>query len=230
MTGDRETSVLPASSLTGVVLAGGTSTRFGPTPKATATLDGRPLVDRVVRRLWRATGRPPVVAARSAAKRELVTEAVSEPVRFTPDADWCGGPVAGLAGSLDAVETDRVFVCGCDMPLLSPAAVSWQAARLQTTEANAVVPMDVEGQPQLLHGVFDRDALASLFETRPDDDRLRVVLDRLTVDRVPQHEAPQNIPLARSTVNVNTRGDLRSIPTMEAAVGHGPDPGEHVRN
>ncbi|WP_267643793.1 molybdenum cofactor guanylyltransferase [Haloarchaeobius amylolyticus] len=228
MTGEWDGGEGQRTNLTGVVLAGGDSTRFGPTPKATARLAGRPLVDRVTRRLWRVTGRAPVVAARSDEQRELVDAAVSVPVRFAPDADWCAGPLAGLAGSVDAVETDHLFVCGCDMPLLAPAAVTWQARRLADSAAEAVVPMDDEGYPQLLHAAYDRAALGDVFEDRPADDRLRLLLDRLSVERVGPAGVTARVSMARSTTNVNTRGELAALAAGEAGT-RGTDGGEPNR-
>lgn len=201
----RETDV------TAVVLAGGGSSRFGDEPKATARLDGRPLVERVVDRVRTATGRPPVVAAGSAEKRALVDDALSHRVRYVEDVAWCGGPLAGLCGALERVSTSAVFVCGCDMPLVSPRVVSWLADRHAATTADATVPVDDAGEPQLLHAVYRTAALEKYCERTPGDHRLRSVVGDLTTERVSTSDAPDGCDLGRSMTNVNTREELAVV-------------------
>ncbi|MFC7136183.1 nucleotidyltransferase family protein [Halobaculum litoreum] len=120
-TGERP-SVAP------IVLAGGESRRFGARWKATATFDGDPLVARVVAAVSAAADRQPVVAVGTEEKRAVVDPVVDGPVRYTTDASWCDGPLAGIAGALTpAVAADVLVCCGCDMPLVAPEAVAWLA-------------------------------------------------------------------------------------------------------
>lgn len=197
--------------VTAVVLAGGESSRFGDESKATARLDGRPLVGRVADRVRAATGRPPIVAAGSPEKRAVVDDVLSHRVRYVEDADWCGGPLAGICGALEAVATSTVFVCGCDMPLVSPRVVSWLVDRHATTAADATVPVDAAGEPQLLHAVYRTTALEDYCERTPEDHRLRAVVADRATDRVSPVDAPDGCDLRRSTTNVNTRCDLAAI-------------------
>ncbi|SDN09914.1 molybdopterin-guanine dinucleotide biosynthesis protein A [Halogranum gelatinilyticum] len=201
--------------VTAVVLAGGESSRFGDEPKATARLGGRPLVERVVDRVRTATGRPPVVAAGSSEKRAVVDGALPHRVRYAEDADWCGGPLAGICGALAQVSTSAVFVCGCDVPLVSPRVVSWLAERHAATAADATVPVDADGEPQLLHAVYRTAALEGYCERTPDDHRLRAVVDGCTTEAVSASDAPDGCPLGRSTTNVNTRRELVAAARVE---------------
>lgn len=199
------------SATTAVVLAGGRSSRFGDDPKAAATLDGRPLVTRVVGQAHAATGRTPVVAAGSQDKRAVVEDALSREVRYVGDADWCAGPLAGICGALTAVSASTVFLCACDMPLLSARAISWLLGRHAETDAEATVPVDEAGEPQLLHGVYETVALENYCTRRPDTHCLRSLVSGLSVDTVVPAETPEDVDLRQSAVNVNTRAELASL-------------------
>lgn len=220
MTCDPETGSTP--DLAPVVLAGGDGERFGDRTKATATLDGRPLVERTVEALRRATDAPPVVAVGDPAKRAVV-DPVLEGVRYSYDVDWCAGPFAGLAGALDAVRADAVVLCGCDMPLVAPAAVDWLAARHETCGADAVVPVD-DGTPQVLHAVYGREAVDRYCRSRPDAPRLRGLLDGLDTVTVPTAAVPETVPLSRSLTNVNTRRELAALRRPGRRVGRRSSP------
>lgn len=200
-----------ASATTAVVLAGGRSRRFGDTPKATAMFDGTPLVDRAVERARAATHQPPVVAAGPPDKCAVVDDVLTQPVQYVDDVEWCDGPLAGLCGALSAVSTPAVFVCACDMPLVSPRTVSWLVARHASKDCDATVPVDETGEPQLLHAVYRTAALADYCGRRPETHCLRALVADLSVDRIPPTAGPPDVDLPASTTNVNTRAALAAL-------------------
>jgi molybdopterin-guanine dinucleotide biosynthesis protein A len=89
--------------LTGILLAGGTSSRFG-SPKALAEYEGETLVDRA----WR-----------------LLGEVCDERLVVGPGglADPGTGPVAAIAAGLRAATRDVAVVIPVDMPLLTAEAL-----------------------------------------------------------------------------------------------------------
>ncbi len=102
----------------GIVLAGGRSTRFG-SDKLAATLDGIPLVRRTVDALAAVTDGVIVVLPPGGARNDL-----PEGVTVTHDLQEGEGPLAGLhTGLLAAVRTDQVIVAGGDMPELQPSVL-----------------------------------------------------------------------------------------------------------
>jgi len=118
------------SDVTGLVLAGGRSTRFGDVTenKAVATFGERTLLERAVDVLAAATGQPPVIAVHAADQRERYAKVLSDrEVTFALDDPAFDGPLAGVFGGSPAVDSPWVFCCGCDMPLLSPDGI--QVAR-----------------------------------------------------------------------------------------------------
>jgi molybdenum cofactor guanylyltransferase len=89
--------------LTGILLAGGASTRFG-SPKELAVFDGETLGDRA----WR-----------------LLGETCDERIRVGPGGldDPGTGPVAAIAAGLRAATHEVVIVIPVDMPRLTTAAL-----------------------------------------------------------------------------------------------------------
>ena len=96
------------AGLTGILLAGGASTRFG-SPKELAVVDGETLGDRA----WR-----------------LLGEACDERIRVGPGGldDPGTGPVAAIAVGLRAASNEIAVVIPVDMPRLTAAALRELAA------------------------------------------------------------------------------------------------------
>jgi molybdopterin-guanine dinucleotide biosynthesis protein A len=197
-------------SVTPVVLAGGSSERFGGHAKATATLGDQPLIGRIVDAVRTATENTPVIAVGNPTKRTIVESAVDGGVHYRYDADWCQGPLAGVVGALDAVPTAVTFLCGCDMPCLAPSVVEWLADEYAARPVDVLVPT-AHGRTHPIHAVYSRDALDRYCQTRPDDDRLCAALDCLDTRVVSTDAAPASVPLTRSVTNVNTRSQLAKL-------------------
>lgn len=194
------------TATTGVVLAGGDSSRFGDADKAFAQLDGVPLVGRVVGAVREATGCDPVVAVRrdrQAARLSTVLEGVS----FAYDAPGFEGPLAGVLGTAGAVETPWIFVCGCDMPLLSAPAVEWLLDRLPA-DGGALAVVHPDGTVEPMHACYRRSAIERVRDELPRSGGVRSLLAALDVETVPIATAPEDVGLTDSVTNVNTPEEL----------------------
>jgi len=196
----------PTAEPRGVVLAGGQSTRFGPTNKALAPLDGRPLVAHVIEAVRPLSAAPPVVAVQTDAQAAAVRDGCDEPLAFVHDDPALGGPLAGLASAARVVSTDRCAVVACDMPLVTTTALRWLAGRSRT--AAAVVPVDQTGTAQPTCAVYQTSVLDAAATARGS---LRSLLADREVTRVPIRSAPAAVQLDRAVVNINTRSDLTRV-------------------
>ena len=140
--------------VTVVVLAGGTSRRFG-SDKLAAPLNGSTVLETVVRSLpqdW------PVVVV--GPPRDC-----GRPVTWTREDPPGGGPLAGVAAGVAQVETDVVAVVAGDMPYAGPALVTLVAAlRTASPDLGAVVAVDAQGVPNPLLTAY---RTASLREALP---------------------------------------------------------------
>jgi molybdopterin-guanine dinucleotide biosynthesis protein A len=99
-----------AGDVTGVLLVGGASRRFG-SPKALAQLDGETLAERAHRTLTEAFG-PPLVLGKTADRLDL-------PFPVEDDGFDVRAPIAGVAAALRRAPTDLVVVLPTDMPAVT---------------------------------------------------------------------------------------------------------------
>ncbi len=182
---------------TGIVLAGGRSSRMG-AEKAGIAWEGTTLLGRAVAVL--ADAGLPVVVVR-AADQELPP--VGPGVRVVEDAHPGRGPLEGLAAGLRAVGPGGVaFLCAADMPLLDSAFVARVLAAIAPW-SDAAVPR-VEGRPQPLAAVYRTSALGSVEALLASGGRsMGVLLDRLEVRWL--DDLPGAVEAVR---NINTPAEL----------------------
>jgi len=196
--------------ITGVIQAGGRSTRMGGQPKALMDLGGRRIIDRVAD------------VVRAVADDVLI-------VTNTPDLyAWLGlpmvpdvfpdhGSLGGIYSGLLAARGDTAFTVACDMPFLMP-----EVARLVTERAGAadVVAPRVGDQWETLHACYGRACLEPI-ETRLRAGRLKIVgfFDDVRVLAIGEGEVARFRSPEVVFMNVNTPEELeaarRLLPALE---------------
>jgi molybdopterin-guanine dinucleotide biosynthesis protein A len=152
--------------VTVVVLAGGTSRRFG-ADKLAAPLRGSTVLDTIIGSLpqeW------PVVAV--GPRREG-----GRPVTWTREDPPGGGPLAGVAAGVDHVTTELVAVVAGDMPYAGPALVALVAAlRTAPREVEAVVATGGDGVANPLLAAYRTDVLRRFLPSPAHDRPARLLL------------------------------------------------------
>lgn len=189
----------------GVVVAGGYSTRFGETDKAVAELAGRALIRRVVDRLDAVVDE--LVINCRADQQTAISDVMedSREITYALDETPDRGPVAGIFQGLSHATGEFACVVACDMPFIEPALIRRLFERADGTDG--AVPR-IDGRRQPLQAVYRREpmcrACAEALEN--GNPRLLTVLDELECVTVDGIEA---VASSRSFENVNTRADLR---------------------
>ena len=175
-----------------VVLAGGTSRRFG-SDKLAAPLHGSTVLETVVRSLpqdW-----PAVVVG---PPRDC-----GRPVGWAREDPPGGGPLAGVAAGVAQVGTDVVAVVAGDMPYAGGALVTLVAAlRTAPPEVGAVVAVDSHGVANPLLGAYRVEALRAALPTAAANRPARLLL------AVPHLEVAVTGPAGR---DVDTPEDLDDL-------------------
>lgn len=144
------------SDITAVILAGGQSQRFG-SNKALARIGEGRVIERVAGVL------------KDIFEETLVLTKDKPPLAFLqkPWIHILGDrfdnfhPLNGLASALSYARTDKVFVCGCDMPFINPELIHLVCSKSQ--EADAVVPV-WQGELQPLFGVYSKTCLTKILD------------------------------------------------------------------
>lgn len=186
--------------LTGVVLAGGRSSRFGEN-KALADWRGRPLVQAVVDSLLEALPKVLVVTKNASELAFLESERVSVIEDLCAD----GHPMGGLFTALHVLTTRHAFVAACDMPFVRPELI--KALWHSRADYDAVIPVWRERR-QPLCGVYSRGC-AGLIRASIDADSLGIsrLFDTLRTRFMLEGEVKGVDPQGLSFMDIDTRED-----------------------
>lgn len=170
----------------GAVLAGGAASRLGGA-KATAQLNGRPLISYPLATLAQAGLEAIVVAKADSPLPPLDVALLTEP-------DEPAHPLAGVVAALGHAGSRGVLVLPCDAPFVAPMLLRVMASAEKTTAARS------SGRIHPLIAFYPASALGPLESAVHDGASATQALESLDPEWI---EAPE-----RETFNVNTPGDL----------------------
>lgn len=188
------------SDITGVILAGGRSSRFGEN-KALATFHGIPMIDRVVTVLSPLFEELLLVTNRPEEFQRLHLPTLVDRVPYQ-------GPLGGIATALEVSRNDRIFVAACDMPLLRPSTIQ-KIVEAADEGSHTVIPVH-NGVREYLMGLYSRKLLPRIFKN--------LEAGRLSVAELFLSGMPVTwFPLSDdSWVNVNTKEELETLERTNA--------------
>jgi len=201
-----------------VVLAGGRSSRMGPS-KALLDWHGRTAVAHAVEVVREGVGGGPVCVVRAPGQELPTLDAI-----VADDAVAYRGPLGGLHAGLTAVagQVEVVFACGVDTPLLAPAFVRAVCGSLRDGDA-AVVPV-IDGRAQPLLAAY-RTGIAPQLQALLDRGAfgLRDIPGVCAVRELSEQELLADTELAaadprlRSAANANTPEEWAALVAEAAA-------------
>jgi molybdopterin-guanine dinucleotide biosynthesis protein A len=189
--------------ISGVVLAGGQSSRFG-TDKAFLQLDGQPLVARAV---W----------ALSALSQDLIVvtneperyEGFPLPARLVPDRRVGVGSLMGIYSGVKAARFAHALVVACDMPFLNQALLRYM---LSLREGHDVVIPRLHGWLEPLHAIYSQACLPHMDRLLQHGERQIIAFfDAVRVRYVDEDEVDRFDPDHLSFLNVNTPDDWEQV-------------------
>ena len=186
------------TDVTGVILAGGASSRFG-SNKALAELEGRRLIGHPARRL------------ENIFTHLLLVTNSPETYGFlnwpmTGDIFAGKGPLAGIHAALLASSTDRIFVCGCDMPFLEEKLIRYLCAI--SSGYDVTLPVHENGYEPLC-AVYNRSALAHIEKhLRNDIRKIALIIDQLKTRKVKEEELLSITAKTDPFLNINRPQDM----------------------
>lgn len=187
--------------IAGVILAGGASTRFG-SNKALAKYNGMPLIEHAAKVLE--TLFPTVL---------LVTNTPA-PFQFlhwptVSDIYPHYGPVAGIHAALKTVSQSKIFVIGCDMPLIQSDLVKYICSL--PNDFDAVLPYRDRG-PEPLHALYNKSSLPAIEKLLLEGNhKLTDVFKLLKVRKLKTEEIVAVSGNLNSFININTPEKLAAL-------------------
>jgi molybdopterin-guanine dinucleotide biosynthesis protein A len=196
--------------ITGVIQAGGKSTRMGGEPKAFLELGGRRIIDRVV-----------AVMAAVTDDLLIVTNTpdlyASLGLPMVPDVFPDRGSLGGIYSGLQAAAGSSAFTVACDMPFLAADVARLVVGR--APEADVVIPR-TGGQLETLHACYAKSCLGPM-ETRLRAGRLRITgfFEDVRVLEIPEAEVARIASPEVVFMNVNTPEELERARALAREAG-----------
>lgn len=185
--------------VTGVIQAGGKSTRMGGGPKALLELGGRRIIERVLAAVV------PVV------DDVLLVTNTPELYAFlglpmVPDAFADHGSLGGIYSGLKAAAGDSAFTVACDMPFLRADVARLVVER--AGEGDVVIPR-VGGYLETMHAAYAKSCLPHI-EAQLEAGQLKIIgfFDRVRVVEIDEAELARRANPALVFMNVNTPEEL----------------------
>ena len=193
--------------VTGVIQAGGKSTRMGGSAKALLELGGRRIVERVVNAVAPAVSDLLIVTNTPDLYAFLGLPMVAD---VYPDR----GSLGGIYSGLKAAAGEAAFTVACDMPFLHPEVVRLVVDRAES--GDVVIPR-VGGQLETLHAAYAKSCLPHI-EERLVAGRLKIVefFPRVRVVEIPEAEIARHRDPAIVFMNVNTPDELDRAEVLAA--------------
>lgn len=196
--------------VTGVILAGGESSRFDYVNKAFFEIGGESIVERVYK-VMRAVFDDIILVTNDP------VDYLKWDVRITTDIFPCRSSMTGVHAGLFLADTPYVFVCGCDTPFLKKELIQTVLAGLEKS-FDIVVPQKANGWFEPLCAVYSRACLQplerSLQEKRFD---IKRIYREMRVKSLTETFLRRVDPELVSFFNVNTPADLEQAREM---IGH----------
>lgn len=193
--------------MTGVILAGGQSSRMG-SNKALLPYRGGRFIEAIHRLLY---GIFPEVI--------LVTNNPEQydflPCRKVPDLFEGAGVLAGIHSGLYHSSNPAIFAVACDMPYLTDALIRHMACRADV--GGVLIPESPKGL-EPLHAVYGKGCLAAIESTLLSGQR-RIVsfFDRANVSKMNVEQVAYFDPSFDSFKNINTPRDYYELRDGERA-------------
>lgn len=188
--------MLERKNITGIVLAGGRSTRMG-RDKGFVEYNGKPFIAHIIESL-----------------KPLVNEIVI--VSDNEDYERFGhyrvndhfkdmGPLAGLYSGLYHSKTEVNLVLSCDVPLVNEALLLKLIQ--EVTEQDDVVQIKSQGKTNPLIAIYKKRCMATCLSTLESGERrLHRCIDQLNSRNITVDQS-----LERFTKNINTSNDLYQL-------------------
>jgi len=189
------------SDVSGIILAGGLSTRIG-RDKGGLTLGGSPLGQRVVETIGSIFEEVIYVT------NDPMNAPAGPRIKLAKDEVPHLGPLGGILAGLRVSDASRSFIVGYDMPFATKAVIDFLVRYAPGADA-VVVRRDDKLEP--LHAVYSRTCISAISEQLSSgNNRIIAFYDRIKVTFVDEAELRTVDPELRSFFNVNTLEDLET--------------------
>jgi len=189
--------------ISGVILAGGASRRFGGITKSNIVVDGEKIISRIINTINDLFSEIIIITNTPSEFQDLSR------YRVASDHFQNAGPLAGIHSGLILSENDAIFVFAGDMPFLSKEIIEEEIRQFRLNESEILIPRIGE-LIEPLHSIYRVSVLPRMerFLAEGKNRAVRDFLSGLHVDYFILQDSEEN---RRAFTNINTQRDIDSI-------------------
>jgi len=190
----------PIDGITGLILAGGKSSRFGKN-KALVELDGIRLIERVIRVMGSVFQRLIIVTNTPHEYAYLKLPMVEDFIKGL-------GPIGGIYTGLASISDDAGFFVACDMPFLCQPLIRHMTEL--RTDFDVVLPK-IDWKIEALHALYSKRCLPAIKEAI-DSQEYQVIrfFPKVRVKYLDEDEIRKYDPQLNTFFNINKPQELSS--------------------
>jgi len=188
--------------VTGVILAGGKSSRFG-SNKAFADVNGRQLIERVIEVTGSVFQRLIIITNNPGEYSSLGLPMYEDLIKGL-------GPLGGIYTGLEKMSDSSGFFVACDMPFLNERLIRY-ISKMNSKEYDAVVPK-IDWKMEPLHSLYSKTcvpAIKGLIES--GECMINRFFQSIRTRFIDEDEIRRYDPLLRSFYNINRPGELIEV-------------------
>lgn len=194
---------LSKQNISGVILAGGESTRLGGRNKANFLIGGEKIITKTIN-LLRSIFDELIIVTNAPHEFEQLTGLI-----ITSDYFKKRGPLGGIHSAMKSSSKEAVFIFAGDMPFLNKRLIFRQIEYFKSLNCDALIPL-VNKLREPLHGIYRNllsDRLEEYLRTQTDF-AVREFLD--TTDAA-YFNPGRSKEVIRAFTNINTAGQLNEL-------------------
>ena len=189
-----------ANRISGVILAGGSSKRFGGTTKANVVINGETIISRIISTISDLFVEIIIVTNKPEEFQEFIQ------YKIVKDQYLKAGPLGGIHAALKASSEDAIFVFAGDMPFLDKEIISDQINEFSKRQHDVFIPK-VDQLIEPLHAIYRKSVLNHL-ERFLLEGKSRAVRDFLSEVNVGYLQITKNEKTENAFANINSPSDL----------------------
>tara|TARA_B100001123_G_scaffold430708_1_gene551145 strand:+ start:486 stop:1121 length:636 start_codon:yes stop_codon:yes gene_type:complete len=190
--------------VTGIILAGGKSSRLG-RDKAWEDVGGQRIIDRVIGALQSSCHEVLIIGDRPERQNEL---SLPKCIQYRSDELKGRGSIGGLYTGLKASDTLWSLVVACDMPFISRELIRFMLSIISKNRCDAIVPV-INGRYQPTHALYNSTCIPFIEKNISSGNfRMDSYFDEIYLEEISEDVINSIQGAELSFFNVNTEDDL----------------------
>ncbi|WP_414468857.1 molybdenum cofactor guanylyltransferase [Methanobacterium sp. ACI-7] len=192
-----------------IILCGGRSKRMG-RDKGSLILKGKPMILHILDEITDIADEI-IIVLRDENQIRDYSELIKEKsnIKIITDKSKDQGPLIGILTGLSNIKSEHAQILPCDSPFISKKFVLKMSDIIETSNFDAVVPIDDDGHTEPLHSIYKKNAINIINELVNEEKRdVNSLIKRLNAKFINVKELDKS---KMSFRNINTKKEINYL-------------------